>query len=358
VQRFILPALRAALAAIGAPDTNPLTLDEPRHPGHGDLASGVALELAAVLHAPPIEIARRIVETLQVDRHYVASMEAAAPGFINFRLTPNALHLLLEEAEMAVSENVRIPAASGAHSLVRSQAQPPATLHEGRVTVLADAIASILHRAGSDVVRDGISQHGAIFIEQDDTRGTLSERIIQPGAVRVAAPKGTATIETFGQLAEEFDAGIIRFLLLRPARMPITIAPSAAHRHSRSNPYWNVQYAGARIAAIERHAAGEGIDCDPEAPFTPMVSPDELELIRTIIRLPDTIRRAARECEPYIICESLGVLADTIHRLLDTSLVVAAPPDERTARMRLLAIARRTLRTQLEMLGIAAVESV
>jgi arginyl-tRNA synthetase len=357
VQRFILPALRAALAEIGAPDSTPLALGEPRHTSHGDLASGVALELAATLHAPPIEIARRIVDAIQIDSRYVTSVEAAAPGFINIRLMPAAFHLLLAEAETAVPQHSRIPAA--ADSRVRSQAQSHATLHDWRVTVLADAIASILHWSGSSVMRDRLSQRGAIIVEEDDSDGASSERIIQPGIVRVIAPERTATIETFDQLTDAFDPDLLRyFLLLRPAGMPIAFDPAAVHQHSRSNPYWNVQYAGARIAAIERHAASEGIVGDPQAPFTPLVSPDELTLIHIIIKLPETISRAARECEPYIICDYLGVLADAIHRLLDTARVVAAPPDERNARLRLLAMAKRTLRTLLGMMGIAAVESV
>jgi arginyl-tRNA synthetase len=359
VQRFILPALRAALTAIGAPDNTPLALHEPRNPGYGDLASGVALELAAALQTPPIEIARRIIEAMQVDRRYVALVEAASPGFINIRLTPTAFHQLLEEADSAGAGYGRIPAAIESHVRVQIHAHPPDTLHDARASVLAESIASILTWAGCEVIREETSQRGAIIVELVDPNGTSSERIIQPGAVSVVAQEGTSTIETFDQLADTFDPGLLRcFLQLRPAGMPIAFDPAVAHQHSRSNPYWNVQYAHARIAAIERHAAGEGISGDPQAPFSPLVAAEELALIRTIINLPETLAHAAREYEPYMICAYLGDLAEAIHRLLDSARIIAAPLDERNARLRLLAVANRTLRTQLEMLGVVAADCV
>jgi arginyl-tRNA synthetase len=175
----------------------------------------------------------------------------------------------------------------------------------------------------------------------------------------VTAPESSAAIETFDQLAEKFDAGIIRYFLLnRPACRPIVFDPATARRHSRSNPFWNVQYAHARIAAIERYAAGQGIGCDPGSPLTTLTSPDELALIRTIVRLPETSARAVRECEPYVVCNYLGLLADAIHQLLDSARIIAAPPYERNARLRLLAVTKRILHTQLEVLGIVAADRI
>ncbi|MCH7931398.1 MAG: arginine--tRNA ligase [Proteobacteria bacterium] len=137
-------------------DTTAITVEPPRDPAHGDLASNAALALARNAGMEPREIAGRIAERL--GRHEaVAAVEVAGPGFINLRLTDAFWRDRLAEVLLAGS-------AYGASDLGRGErvnveyvsTNPTGPLHVGhaRGAVFGDALAALLEKAGYDVTRE------------------------------------------------------------------------------------------------------------------------------------------------------------------------------------------------------------
>ncbi len=64
-----------------------LTVEPPRDPAHGDVATNAALALARPAARKPSDIAEPLAQRL-AGRDEVVSAEVAGPGFINLRLAP------------------------------------------------------------------------------------------------------------------------------------------------------------------------------------------------------------------------------------------------------------------------------
>src|SRR3989449_10195100 len=66
-----------------------VTVEPPRDPAHGDLATNAAMVLAKAAGTNPRALAEAIKPKLEA-LPPVTSVEVAGPGFINIRLTPDA----------------------------------------------------------------------------------------------------------------------------------------------------------------------------------------------------------------------------------------------------------------------------
>ena len=131
-------------------------IDRTRDPRHGDFASNIALVLAKPARRKPREIAELIVDALP-DSELVAGVEIAGPGFINFRLTPLALHreidrILADGAHYGESDE-----GAGRKVIVEFvSANPTGPLHvgHGRHAAYGDSVASLLAATGHAVHRE------------------------------------------------------------------------------------------------------------------------------------------------------------------------------------------------------------
>ncbi|NBC36808.1 arginine--tRNA ligase [Novosphingobium sp. FSY-8] len=153
----------AALDALVAAGTLPaglkraaVTVEPPRDPSHGDLATNAAMVLAKPAGTNPRALATALVAELE-KLDAVTSAEIAGPGFINLRLAPA---VWLEELRT-------IAAAGGAYgrsnvgggttvNVEYVSANPTGPMHMGhcRGAVVGDALASLLEAAGHKVVRE------------------------------------------------------------------------------------------------------------------------------------------------------------------------------------------------------------
>ena len=66
-----------------------VTVEPPRDPSHGDLATNAAMVLAKQAKTNPRALAEKIVDHLSREPD-IAAAEIAGPGFINLRLAPDA----------------------------------------------------------------------------------------------------------------------------------------------------------------------------------------------------------------------------------------------------------------------------
>ena len=152
VRETIAGAVSEALKRLDivAPDV-PVTVERPRDPTHGDVATPVAMSLAKKLKRNPIEIAEAIARTIEVSPDVVSGVEAARPGFINFRL---ARPVLQQTVRDVLVQGGRYGASSdGAGKRVQVEyvsANPtgPLVIVSARAAAVGNAILNLLDFAG------------------------------------------------------------------------------------------------------------------------------------------------------------------------------------------------------------------
>lgn len=132
------------------------TLEVPREKAHGDFAVNVAMLLAKEVKKPPRAIAQSIVDNFR-PHSWLAKIEIAGPGFINFYLDSSWLYQVLprvikEDAsyghtDFGKKEKVQVEFVS---------ANPTGLLHMGnaRGAALGDTLCNILQAAGYEVTRE------------------------------------------------------------------------------------------------------------------------------------------------------------------------------------------------------------
>jgi len=137
-------------------DRRNVTVEPPRDPAHGDLATNAAMVLAKPAGTNPRSLAELIRPKLEA-LPPVTSVEVAGPGFINLRLSADAwrdeLETILREGDeyglsrVGANERVNVEYVS---------ANPTGPMHVGhcRGAVVGDALARVLEAAGFRVTKE------------------------------------------------------------------------------------------------------------------------------------------------------------------------------------------------------------
>ena len=137
-------------------DRKNVTVEPPRDPAHGDLATNAAMVLAKPAGTNPRALAEAIKPKLEA-LPPVTSVEVAGPGFINLRLNPDAwrdeLRTILREGDeyglSRIGDDERV-------NVEYVSANPTGPLHMGhcRGAVVGDSLARVLEAAGFRVTKE------------------------------------------------------------------------------------------------------------------------------------------------------------------------------------------------------------
>ncbi len=151
-----LDALEAAGTLPAGLNRAPITVEPPRDPSHGDLATNAAMVLAKPAGLNPRALAEALVAEL-AKAPGVTSAEIAGPGFINLRLDAAAWLAELQAIAALGADYGR--SSMGAGTTVNVEyvsANPTGPMHMGhcRGAVVGDALASLLEYAGHKVIRE------------------------------------------------------------------------------------------------------------------------------------------------------------------------------------------------------------
>ncbi len=152
------------------------------------------------------------------------------------------------------------------------------------------------------------------------------------------------------------------FYLLRSHDQAMVFDLDLAVKEGSENPVYYAQYAHARLANVEQHAAGR----HSTLPATPDLSllrhPWELDVLREVARWPDVVEVATRLREPHRLPPYVHDLADRVHAFYHEGntnadhRVVVDSPELTRARLELARAARNTLRIALSLMGVSAPE--
>ncbi|MGZ8384410.1 MAG: arginine--tRNA ligase [Nitrospira sp.] len=134
-----------------------LSLDAPKRPEWGDLASTVAMSLAASEHKAPHAIAQIIVENIPQREQLFDRVEIVRPGFLNLTVKPAVWQEVLREIESQGARYGRTAVGAGRRVLVEYvSANPTGPLHvgHGRGAAVGQAVVRLLDAIGYEAVSE------------------------------------------------------------------------------------------------------------------------------------------------------------------------------------------------------------
>ncbi len=168
-----------------------VTVEPPRDPLHGDMATNAAMVLAKPSGQKPRDIALKLAEQLMSDGRIIAA-DVAGPGFLNLRLANDVWQGLIGQvlnmgqqygtSSMGIGKKVNVEFVS---------ANPTGPLHVGhtRGAVFGDALAGLLAFAGYDVTREYYINDGGAQV--DVLARSVYLRYLEAHGQQVAFEDGT-----------------------------------------------------------------------------------------------------------------------------------------------------------------------
>ena len=144
-------------------DLPSVDLDRPANPDHGDFAASLALKLARPYRRAPLDIAAAIAteiaaESAAPDRTSpIASVEVAAPGFLNLRLSDAALAASVQTVLADPAGWGRVPAVRPRQvnvEFVSANPTGPLTVGNARGAFVGDLLCRVLQAGGQAVTRE------------------------------------------------------------------------------------------------------------------------------------------------------------------------------------------------------------
>ncbi len=211
--------------------------------------------------------------------------------------------------------------------------------HHGYVARMKSAAAAL----GTDPSRLVIILHQMVNLKE----GKMSKR--------------AGRFVTLDELIDKVGSGAVRyFYLLRSPDTTIEFDLELALSQSNENPVYYAQYAHARLANVEGTALERHPELPDRADVSLLVQPWELDVARQLAFWPDAVEDATRLLEPHRIPYYVHDLATAVHRFYHAGneagehRVVVDDPELTRARLELCRAARHTLKTALELIGVAA----
>ena len=208
-------------------------------------------------------------------------------------------------------------------------------------------------RAGLQALDIGIPQEWPEYV--------LHQMVtVMRGGEEVKISKRAGSYVTLRDLVDEVGRDATRFFfLMRKPDAQLVFDIDLAKQQTNENPVYYVQYAHARICSIFDNAAEKGFIA-PEKPapgdLACLSTPEDLQMIKLLAALPDTVDDSAVHFEPHRLTYYLSELASCFHSFYNKNRVISEDLKLTEARLYLLKRTAQTLKSALSILGISAPE--
>ena len=187
-------------------DTAAVSVEPPRDPLHGDMATNAAMVLAKPAGMAPRAIADALAARLAADPR-VAVAEVAGPGFLNIRLKPQVWQNLVGTVLTMGQDFGKSDLGAGKRVNVEYvSANPTGPLHVGhtRGAVFGDALASLLQYAGWEVTREYYINDGGAQVNV--LARSAFNRYLEAHDLTVDWPEGTYPGDYLVEVGEALKA--------------------------------------------------------------------------------------------------------------------------------------------------------
>jgi arginyl-tRNA synthetase len=183
------------------------------------------------------------------------------------------------------------------------------------------------------------------------------------GGKPVRLSKRSGDIIELSDVLDEVGADAARLTyLLQSVDSPQTFDFDVVKSQAMENPVFYVQMAYARIRSIKRVAAEREVARLPlaEVDVSLLVHERELDVLRALFELPDTVLLAARERAPHKVTTWVRELAGAFHGFYHDCYVMGegVSPELTQARLWLVEAAEIGLKVGLDLVGVSAPESM
>ncbi len=208
-------------------------------------------------------------------------------------------------------------------------------------------------RAGLQALKRGIPQGWPEYV--------LHQMVtVMRGGEEVKISKRAGSYVTLRDLIDEVGRDATRFFfIMRKPDSQLVFDIDLAKEQSPDNPVYYVQYAHARICSIFENAAEKGFSA-PQQPalqdIAMLETPEELQLVKLLSALPETVDESALQFEPHRLTYYLTELAGCFHSFYNKNRVIGEDPALTRARLYLLKRTAQTIKNALSILGISAPE--
>jgi len=169
---------------------NAANIETPKDSFNGDLSSNIAMIIAAKENISPREVAVKFKEIL-IKLPYIASIEIAGPGFINFTIKADSWQMSIKDILQNESKFFEIDIDKNKHiNIEYVSANPTGPMHIGhaRGAVYGDVLASILKKIGYFVTKEYYVNDAGSQI--NDLVSTVILRYKEALGENITIPKG------------------------------------------------------------------------------------------------------------------------------------------------------------------------
>ncbi|MFQ6028773.1 MAG: arginine--tRNA ligase [Dehalococcoidia bacterium] len=198
----------------------------------------------------------------------------------------------------------------------------------------------------------------ALGIEPEELTVLISQMVtLRRGDEVVRASKRAGEFVTLRELADEVGMDACRyFFLARTPNTQMEFDLDLAKKESSENPVYYIQYGHARTSRILENARDQGLDWS-QGDVSLLQDPNELNLVRIMVRLPELVEQMARTLEPHHLPHYAMELATAFHWFYDNCRVLSSNPEDAAltlARLKLVESARIVFRQVLTLMGMTA----
>lgn len=173
--RSLLKGLAMRFGAT-VPEDFSFTVDIPRNPENGDFSIDIAFRLAKSFARAPMDIGAAFIEAVEEKQSrldgywgFVRKVELVKPGFINFRISDEAWHDVLNHIQRNQDVYGQSQVGEGEKVLleyVSANPTGPLTIAHGRQACLGDVLANVMKKAGFNVSREYYLNDGGRQIQK------------------------------------------------------------------------------------------------------------------------------------------------------------------------------------------------
>jgi len=166
---------------------------------------------------------------------------------------------------------------------------------------------------------------------------------------------------TLAELIDAVGVDAARFfLVMRSHDQTLDLDLGLARQQSQENPVYYVQYAHARIASILRNVPA-GLEPSLDVPNSAgglFETTYERDLIKKLDEFGDLVREAADRRAPHRVAAYAQEVAGVFHPFYKNCRVIGSTPEVAGARLALCLVTGRVVARSLDLLGVAAPDSM
>ena len=235
---------------------------------------------------------------------------------------------------------------------------PDTAYHRDKINRGFDLIVDIFGADHTDSYPDVLLALESLGLKTDHIRVLLYQFVtLLRGGEKIKMSTRKANYVTMDELINEVGPDVVRyFFIMRSMNTHLDFDLELATDQSDKNPVFYLQYAHARICNIIKHGQESGLELTQDFDSLLLFHPDEINLIRYMVRFPEIMDLAYENLEPQIIANMLQELATRFHKFYGQCHVITEDRALSNARLALITAVKIIMGNGLKILGVSAPE--